>query len=231
MDPAKLFAQSFLEDYRLLFSWLGKNFQPAEVEDILGNFRLYPQALPTTEVALEVYQAGLRIELLRANLKTANSYQIPKNIILASRNLSEALLIFLDGAQPQGVFDVNLNDLKLATCFCFEGKLTPASLNTKLAEVEIDFGIQNLPKIQLMSDQIVRIPQSLGTTAQINLKVFADFKIAGYKKFSQKVAGSKLGLVFDCRGRPILAPGDAGDREKRARIWRQALEDTPGFLK
>lgn len=229
MTTAKILAQNFLEDFEKVLPWLPKNFSSKEVEDILGNFRLYPQSFPTTEISLEVYQAQLRVGLGKMNLKKASTYQLPEKIYSASRNFSEALLIFLDGAQPEGVFDVNFGNLKLATCLCFGGKLRAATFKKKIAEVEVDFGLQNSQKLQILTDQIVKIPLAYGFTATISFKVFGDFRIGGLKKFSSKVTGSELGLIFDGRGRPILKPGEAGDREKRSADWRAALDQFKGF--
>ncbi len=223
------FAQNFLGDIAEVSAWLGKNFILREVEDVLGNFRLYPTSLPTTEIALAVYQAILRLELSRKDFAVSANYKIPEKIVAGSRDLAEAVLIFLDGVAPAGVFDLHSDGVKAATCFCFEGQVLPKNFNLKLAEIEIDFDIPQKQKLTILTDQIVRIPLARGFGVRVTVRVLGDFKISGSKKFKGEVSGSALGLIFDARGRPIIKPGEAGDREKRASNWRQALAETPGF--
>lgn len=229
MQKSFQFAQNFLGDIDEVFAWLSQNFSSREIEDILGNFRLYPEVLPTTEIALAVYQAILRLELSKKEFAASANYKIPEKVTKACRNLAEAVLILLDGFQPTGVFDLHSDETKVATCFCFEGKVTPKNLNSKLGEIEIDFGVGAGQKLIILTDQIIRIPLERGFGAKVVVKVTADFKIAGSKKFSGEVRGSALGLIFDGRGRPIVKPGDAGDKEKRASNWRQALGESQGF--
>lgn len=229
MQVSKLFAQNSLNDLSDIFAWLAKNFSARDVEDTLGNFRLYPTSLPTTELSLAVYQAILRVELSKKELTKSANFKIPEKVIEGCRNSQEAVLIFLDGVAPTGIFNLYSNDTKLATCFCFEAKVEPKKLNSKLGEIQIDFGIGEIQKLTILTDQIVRIPLERGFGARVSIKILADGKIEGSKKFEGEVTGSELGLIFDARGRPIVKPGEVGDREKRSESWRQALGETKGF--
>lgn len=235
----RLDAISFTEELRKIFPWLPKNYSRDEVANILANFWLKSAATPTTEIGLEIYQAKLRIELSEESLKydyqpskgkqEAQRIKIPQKIVDNCRNFSEAVLVTLDGVQPTGIIDIEDRDFKLATCFCFEPALETKKIGAKIAEVSINFGTPQPQKIQILADQIIKIPLKVGFTADVTINCFENYQIAGKKKLSTPVTGSQLGLIFDGRGRPILPPRDFGEPAKRINSWRQALAHSDDF--
>lgn len=235
----RLDAASFKEELRRIFSWLSKNYSRDEVANILANFWLAPQATPTTEIGLEIYQAKLRIELVEESLRydyqpskgkqLTQRIKIPQKIVDNCRNFSEAVLITLDGVQPTGIIDIEDRDFKIASCFCFAPQLEAKKFGVKIAEVSINFGAPQSQKIQILADQITKIPLKVGFTAELTINCFENYQISGKKKLSTPVTGSQLGLIFDGRGRPILPPGDFGERVKRINSWRQALAHSDDF--
>lgn len=235
----RLDAASFTDELRSIFAWFPKNYSKDEVANILANFWLKSAATPTTEIGLEIYQAKLRIELAEGSLryeyhstqdkKQAQRIKIPQKLVDNCRNFSEAVLIILDGVQPAGIIDIEDRDIKLASCFCFEPALDTKKIGAKIAEVSINFGTPQPQKIQILADQIIKISLKVGFIADVTINCFENYQIAGKKKLATPVTGSQLGLIFDGRGRPILAPGDFGEPAKRINSWRQALAHSDDF--
>lgn len=224
----RLSASGFQEELKKVLAWLPKDYLLDEVANILANLWLNPRSTPVDLPSLDIYQAKLRAELqkeasIATNLKKTK-FEIPKKIAENAQSLGEALLIFLDGVQPEGIFDIEIGDYKLATCFCFSGLPNFGKENEVVAEVNLDFGLPQKQKLEILADQIVRIPLKAGFTAEIQVKTKDQFKLAGAKKISQKVTGGELGIVFDGRGRPIAPPGETGDRTFRIKSWKQSLE-------
>lgn len=226
----RITAAEFTEELKVVLSWLGKNYSAETVANILGNFWLNPTVIPANPKTLAIYQAKLRAELQKQEKKRSQKFEIPKKISRNSRSLGEALLIFLDGVQPEGIFDVECDDHKIATCFCFEGMPNFNKSNQIIAEVNIDFGLPEKQKLEMIADQIVRIPVKTGFIAEVQVKTKERFKLGNETKISRKITGSELGIVFDGRGRPIVPPGETENGEARVKSWLQSLEDVSSNL-
>ncbi|MGE5560509.1 MAG: glutamate mutase L [Chloroflexota bacterium] len=77
--------------------------------------------------------------------------------------------------------------------------------------------------------QLARIPLGVGETARIEVNPAGAFDIGQGRgrRVETEVHGGLVGIVFDCRGRPIALPDDARKRSEKLCEWIETLNVYP----
>lgn len=195
----------------------------------MANFSLYPQVLPTDNKQTIFLQAALREHFRKLESRGVEEDEklvFSDSILPFTQNLTEALLIILDGCEPYGIIDIVLSgkdtDIFLATVVAPQGEVDLKKRGEVLS-CEVDLNIKEKQKLKLMVDEMQRIPLPQGERAKIKIRCASNFKLQGKSGVEVEVHGSELGIIFDGRGRPLNLP--SADPEGRERIlsWQNAL--------
>lgn len=77
--------------------------------------------------------------------------------------------------------------------------------------------------------QLTRVPLAVGETARIEVAPAGGFDLGHGKgkRVEAEVHGGLVGIIFDCRGRPIALPEDAKKRSEKLCEWIKALNVYP----
>ena len=78
--------------------------------------------------------------------------------------------------------------------------------------------------------EIKRIPLGVGETATVDAEPVAPLDLGagkGKRVVAQVVQGGLVGIVLDCRGRPLALPSDDSRRVERLVTWIQAMDAYP----
>lgn len=214
--------------------WIPQQIEKNLAEDILSNIRLYPQTVPVSKEALLIGQAFQIVQLLMATeknpIKIANKEQpiglinIPEAIWEVSPKVADGLFIFLAGANPSGIFDLWQSkdaNRKVATLVAFEGQIKPKE--KQIAKVTINFGLNEVQKMNLAPDELISIPTQEGQRVDLTIECDKNFKIEGQKILKVELIAGFYGLIFDCRGRPLTLPLPTSEGRERIVKWKKGL--------
>lgn len=164
----------------------------------------------------------------------------------------QAALMLLDALQPRGVtslvldrtmliaqlgavatvapiaaVQVNENDAvthRLGTCVIPFGKLPQGEVAVR---VGIEYTSGRQVTVDVLSGSIEVIP--LRTNEQALLSLFpaptVDVGLGPGERAraAEEIDGGLVGLIVDARGRPLLLPNEAKERQKRLSLWMQAI--------
>ena len=164
----------------------------------------------------------------------------------------QAALMLLDALQPRGVtslvldptmliaqlgavatvapiaaVQVNENDAvthRLGTCVIPFGKLPQGEVAVR---VGIEFTSGRQVTVDVMSGSIEVIP--LRTNEQALLSLFPSPTVdvglgpGERARAAEEIDGGLVGLIIDARGRPLVLPDEAKERQKRLSLWMQAI--------
>jgi len=214
--------------YEEIAPWLTEALNPQQVEDFLGYLGLYPQTLPTQSWQLVLIQAALKVKIRKEKKTEQNNdkFFIPNEILPVSRSLAEAVSIFLDGQEPAGISEIYLKkdnqNVLLATSVAFEGKIDFLK-KEKIGEIELDFGLKERQKIDVLPDEVVFVPQAGTDKVRLKIKTFGKVRIAGKRKISHEAQSGKVGIVIDGRGRPLVPPTPDEEGRKRLLLWQEVF--------
>jgi hypothetical protein len=216
--------------YEEIAPWLTFSVTPQQVEDFLGHLGIYPQILPTKVWHLMLMQASWKVKMRKEKSGRVKEDKlfIPKELLGISRSLAEAVSIFLDGQEPEGISEIYIKkdslDILLATILAFEGEITVGK-KEKIGQIQLDFGLREKQEINVLSDEVILIPQGGAGIVKLKVKTFGKAKITGRKQISFEAQGGRVGIVIDSRGRPMFPP--TLDEEGRRRLlgWQE------GFLR
>lgn len=214
--------------YEELAPWLIENLNPQQVENFLGHIGIYPQMLPTRPWQLMVIQAAWRVKMRKEKSPEPkeDKFFLPKELLHSSRSLAEAVSIFLDGQEPVGISEIYVREaaqnILLATCIAFEGKFGLGK-SERVAEIELDFGLKEKQKINVSQDELALVPQTERSKVRIKIKTSDKAKIAGKRKISFEAEGGRVGIVIDCRGRPLAPPTADDEGRKRLVAWQESF--------
>lgn len=215
--------------YEEVSRWIPFSTQPQVVEDTLANFSLYPNILPSDKKQTIFLQAALREYFRRLESRVVEEDEkliFSDSILPFTQNLTEALLIILDGCEPQGVVNIVIrdkdSDIFLATVIAPQGEVNLAKKHEVLS-CEVDFQIKEKQKLKLLSDEMQRIPLPSGERAKIKIHCASNFRLQGKSTVEVEIRGSELGIVFDGRGRPMNLPSADPQGRERILSWQNAL--------
>lgn len=209
--------------------WIPYPTQPLVIEDLLANFALYSSVIPTEERQFVYLQAAVREYFRKQDSKeplTGGKSFLPKYVEDYSRNEKEALLIFLDTQEPQGVVEVygrkKTQETHFATIIAPLGPINPLK-KEKILTADFDFKIKEKQRLVLVSDEIQLIPLPFGERVKVKVRCFSNFKITGKSSLQIELLGSRLGVIFDGRGRPMNLPTADPQGRERLLLWQNSL--------
>lgn len=204
-------------DLEKIGQWLPFLANPLELEDFLANQELYPGTIPLEEKEFWFYTVFLRAKLekiLPKKKKIARLTLGPK-ILPQFPSLSLALLFILDVLQPLSLLDVFVRG---------RGK-RERKIGTIISLTDIDWRRENLGEVFFtLGEKRQKISLKAGEISLLKLeedkRLVLDFrlkgaKVEGRKKAKVSVAGGKVGVVIDARGRPINLGEEDWEKVKR----------------
>ncbi len=206
--------------------WIPFAVDHQEVEDFVGNKLFYPTTIPQDWRELILHQAFL-CEKLRLEQKVSGekitdapeSLLVPPAIVKLSPCLWQAVYLFLNSFEPEGVFKLLIKQEEktenLGTCVCFSG----LSEKDEKIELKSDFK-DGQKKIQIEKDTIFVIPLKTEEEAEISVKTNG-LKLCGKNEQRIKVSGGEVGIIIDTRGRPLKLPTCDGVGREQINRWMQ----------
>jgi hypothetical protein len=251
-----------------IVQWLHLDIAADEVRQYLYQKALYPASLPATSEDLAIEQAIVRQVMQIALRKTFGSLpqrrfssgagllpSLEPIIVLGSAltrapNLSQTMLMLLDGLQPTGVTTLVLDQNHLSSVLGAAAAINPLlvvqvlesnaflNLGTVISPVSdarpgtpilrlrliADGGAETKLDVKQGSLEVVQLP--MGQSAQIHLQPLhgCDVGMGGPGRGGKlRIVGGVLGVVVDARGRPLTLPADAGRRRELLSKWRWLL--------
>lgn len=253
----QLLEQGRIED---IIQWLPMHVTDESVRDYLWNKTLFPSSLPLTSETLAIEQAAAR-QLLHVGMQQLATRwsSLPPIFepIIASGAVfaqaatpGQALLMLLDGLQPQGITTIYLDQFNLVPAL---GAIAPynnllpvqvietgallnlgtvispvssARYNTPILRASLDFGDGNITKTEIRQGTLTVLPIQPGQTARLDLEPLRKFELDPRRKDgarSLKITGGACGAVIDARGRPLTLPPDAPRRREMLKKWMATL--------
>lgn len=206
--------------------WIPFAVDHQEVENFVGNKLLYPTTIPQDWRELAFHQAFL-CEKLRLERETSGekimdapeSLLVPPAITKLSPHLWQAVYLFLNSFEPEGVFRLLIKEDEktenLGTCICFSG----LSVKDEKIELKGNFG-DGEKKIQATANTIFIVPTEAGEQFELSIKTNG-LKLYGGNEQKIKVSGGKVGIVIDTRGRPLGLPFNDSAGRERINSWMQ----------
>ena len=165
----------------------------------------------------------------------------------------QAALMMLDAFQPEGVTMLTVDSIfmmphlgvlstvheEAATevfdrdCLIRLGSsIAPKGVDKEgkpCVKVILDLPRGEKKKIQVNFGELVRVPLGVGEKAKATIEPSKNFDAgAGKGKITEtEVEGGVVGLIIDCRGRPLQIPEDPKDRVEKLSKWIKALDVYP----
>lgn len=251
-----------------IIQWLHLDIPADYAVQYLHQKALYPASLPATQEDLAIEQAIAR-QLMQMAVKKAFSHLPQKrgslesgllpplepiigmgSVLTRAPNLSQALLMLLDGLQPTGVTTLVLDQNHLSPVLGAAAAINPLlvvqvlesntflNLGTVIAPVSdtrlgtpilrlrliAENGAETKLDVKQGSLEVLTLP--MGQPAQIHLQPLhrCDVGMGGPGRGGKlRIVGGVLGVVVDARGRPLKLPADRVRRRELLGKWRWTL--------
>ena len=219
-----------------ILEWLPFKVDPSIVDNFMANKKLFQQVLPTTPRDLSIEQAAARIILKEA---VSARTDLPEEIIFSGAVFSKAprasqvMLMALDGLEPIGPLAVLVDKEQMVNRLALLQKVSPeiygrllpqlpamTNLGTVLGlpgggELIFDSGLGEPQEILAAEGTLTYLPLPAGETAIVTLK--------RDRAKNYKVKGGEVGVIIDCRRRPISLPVSPRDRISLLKQWDKAV--------
>jgi uncharacterized protein (TIGR01319 family) len=251
--------QTAVED---IMQWLPVEVSPDFIREYTYLKSLYPGTVPGTAEDLALEQAFARQSLKLALQAAAGNLPrlrhprpglLPNydpiflggSIFSAAPTRGQALLMFLDAAQPSGMTTVMLDEnnmlamlgaaaqhnsllpihvmesgaiVNLATVI---SPISTANYGAPILRVKMTYDDGEETRVDVKQGALELIPLSVGRTAEVRIEPLGrtDVGAGPGRPRLDKVKGSALGLVIDGRGRPLRLPSDAVRRRELLKKW------------
>jgi hypothetical protein len=217
--------------------WLPFTVKISEIQNYFANKRLYPSIIPTNEREILLEQAAARVRIIQAlgtRQQALEDYVIASGGVLSKApNPSDVVLMLLDSLEPQGLFNIYLDQKQLvpalATLTVFEEERAQKILDQKPfiflgttfsangdILLQIDVGLSELQELGVPTGQLAVFPLDDDQTAGVK------FQTAN-QKGEFEARGGPVGLVIDARGRPLDVPRSEGERIKLLKDREEAI--------
>lgn len=248
--------------------WLAVPSSEETVRDYLYNKLTHPANVPVTVEELAIEQALARYMLRQlvqqaapvipafAGASELGLSQVYDPILAGGAVLAqaptpgEALLMLLDGLQPQRISTILIDQNHLTAALGVAAQVQPAlpvqvfesgaylNLGTLIAPVvgarpgtpvvrlRVSNGEDTLGEYEVKYGTIQIIPVPRGQTATVQVEALhrADVGFGRPGRGGKiRVTGGLLGLIVDGRGRPIQLPPESGRRREMLRKWLAAV--------
>ena len=131
----------------------------------------------------------------------------------------------LSTVQEKAATDVFVKDclIWLGTCIAPSGV---AKTGSRCVSLEVQRESGDTVRREIRFGEMDLIPLPLGERAQVAIEPARSFDCGEGrgKRVEAEVTGGVVGLVIDCRGRPLVLPADKSERAERLSGWIKALD-------
>ncbi len=249
-----------------LLRWIGEPVPESLVRDYLLNKALNPGSLPSSPEELAIEQGVARCAMQQAvkRLFSGFSKKISTNLLFpgiepivaagsvltCSGNLSQTLLMLLDGLQPIGITTLILDQNHIvsalgaiaaenpalsvqvleSTAFQHLGTVVSpvgqAKFGTPILRVKITYEDDHEENLEIKQGALNIVPLAFGQAARLHLQPLQRTNVGmGGPGISGtlRVVGGVFGVVIDARGRPLSVPDDPYRGQELFRSWLLAL--------
>jgi hypothetical protein len=88
---------------------------------------------------------------------------------------------------------------------------------------------KNAQEIALRFGDLIKLPLGVDEKAKVELYPERGFDVGEGpgKSLEALITGGQVGVIIDCRGRPLLLPEDKNERINALRRWTEAMEMYP----
>ena len=248
--------------------WLYTDIPISFTQEYLLHKSLYPDSLPITSEALAVEQALARFMMRNGIQQSIGGFSskailnspglLPAvepifasgSVLAKAPNLSDCILMLLDGLQPTGITTLVLDQnliapaigaaatrlpgqvvqllsseafLHLGTVITAVGNARPG---TPVMRVKINFDEGQEASLEVRQGELQVWPIKPGQSARLQLSPLQQFDIgmgSPGRGGSLRVTGSSFGVIFDARGRPLYRPREISQRSDLYAGWLNKL--------
>lgn len=170
----------------------------------------------------------------------------------APRRVQSALMM-LDAFEPEGVTELTVDSIfmmphlgvlarvneqaamevffrdclvRIGTAVAPVGRAKPGA---PCLDVTLTYGDGRTEQLSLTFGEIRRIPLPVGEKVRVLLEPAKGFDVGEGKgkRMETKLTGGVVGLIFDCRGRPLAIPSDPHERVRMLSSWIESLDVYP----
>ena len=242
-------------------TWVPYDIPVGEIRDHLYQKSMYPASLPMTEETLAIEQAMARQILRIATAQMLERYPTMdlsfERIFISGATLAnaptpaQALMMVLDGVQPEGISVFMLDPyglsqalgaiagnntllpaqivdsgayINLATVLC---PVSGARAGSVIMKFKITYGDNKATTVEIKQGGITALPIAHGQEVHLEVDprfgTVLDPRLPRLKRF--KVTGGVCGVVVDARGRPVRLPDDPARRREQLARWMSSLEN------
>jgi len=240
--------------------WLPMHVAENVVEETLWQKSLFPASLPLTGESLAIAQGAAR-QALRFGMQqlAARWPGLPTRfdtivaagaVFTGAASHGQALLMLLDGLQPQGVTNLYLDQNGLLPGMGAAAEFNPllpvqvldsgallhlgtvitpvstAKYGTSILKVGLDYGDGNVSQVEIKQGTLTVLPVRLGQKVDVICQPLRKVEIGAHGKdgsYQYSLTGGACGVVIDARGRPLALPPDAPRRREMLKKWSLAL--------
>jgi hypothetical protein len=129
---------------------------------------------------------------------------------------------------PQAAMEVFHKDclIRLGTCVAPRGN---AKDGTHCVDVKVERADGSVEEKSVNFGDMAVIPVPVGEKAKITVSPTRKFDVGlgGGKEVHTEINGGVVGVILDCRGRPLVLPEDREERVRKLTEWNKALDVYP----
>jgi hypothetical protein len=231
--------------------WLPFEVQGTQVQDYVLNRQARPWTVPGTmrEVWLEQALAREALRCLQARCRRADLIVGSGGVLAHAWYPGQAALTLLDGLEPLGVVRLAVDSAHMLAALGAVARLQPqAAGEVVLADGLAHLGTAICPKgrakegrlalrvrvqyhdgrtfqAEVPSGSLERIALEPGQKVRLELRPAAqlDVGLGPGQGAAVEVETEGLGVLIDCRGRPLNLPADPAKRRVRVQEWAKAV--------
>jgi len=116
--------------------------------------------------------------------------------------------------------------VRLGTCIAPVGEMRPGR---QALDVKLEMPDGETVEMKVQCGQLVRVPLAVGQTARATIQPLGGLDVGAgrNRQLVAQVQGGLVGVIIDCRGRPLRLPEDPQERIQRLEQWYSALDVYP----
>jgi uncharacterized protein (TIGR01319 family) len=138
----------------------------------------------------------------------------------------------LSTVHPKAAIEIFEKDclVHLGTCIAPRGQILEGERRSIL-ELIIEMPDGKIIKKEIISGSIQRIQLDANEKAKVKIKPARGFNVGAGSgaELETVVHGGVVGLIIDCRGRPIVLPKDENERRRKLIEWFKAMDAYPNL--